>query len=148
MIGIILGSSSDLPVAQTGLDLLESLNIPHRVWTLSAHRTPDRLRQAVEDSPEIKVWVGFAGLAAHLCGAIAAHTIRPVIGVPIASGALMGQDALISMVQMPPGIPVGVVGIDNARNGLLLAAQILALSDPVVESALSSHREEGRAAYD
>ncbi|MBC8515091.1 5-(carboxyamino)imidazole ribonucleotide mutase [bacterium] len=147
MIGIILGSPSDLPVAQKGLDLLEELGIPHKMWTLSAHRTPDRLREVIEKSPQIKAWVGFAGLAAHLCGAMAAHTIVPVLGVPVPAGPLQGEDALLSMVQMPPGIPVGVVGIGNARNGVLLAAQILAITDPHVAATLQEHRKAGQEKY-
>ncbi|MCH7493323.1 5-(carboxyamino)imidazole ribonucleotide mutase [bacterium] len=147
MIGIIMGSESDRKVAEKGISLLESLGIPHRVWVLSAHRVPDKLAARMQDTPEVRVWVAFAGLAAHLAGVMASQTMRPVVGVPIAGKALGGVDALLSTVQMPPGTPVGVVGIDNAVNGVLQAARILALSDPSVLEALERHRQERRSAY-
>lgn len=147
MIGILLGSESDRKVAEKGISLLEAMGVPHQVWVLSAHRVPDKLVERVQGTPEVKVWVAFAGLAAHLAGVAAAHTLRPVVAVPIASKALGGMDALLSTTQMPPGTPVGVVGIDNAVNGVLQAARILAATDREVEAALERQRVERRGAY-
>ncbi len=147
MIGIVLGSPSDKSVADKGIAILEELNIPHKLFILSAHRTPDLLEKAINENKDIKVWIGFAGLAAHLCGVIASHTTKPVIGVPVASGSLAGMDSLLAMVQMPPGIPVGVVGINNAKNGMLLACQILGIEDSEISKKIKDQRMESRKKY-
>ena len=128
MIGIVLGSPSDKKIADKGIAILEELDIPHKLFILSAHRTPDLLEKAINENGDIKVWIGFAGLAAHLCGVIASHTTKPVIGVPV-EAKLGGIDSLLSIAQMPPGIPVAAVGIDNGKNAALLAIAILCLND-------------------
>ena len=147
MIGIVLGSPSDKKIADKGIAILEDLNIPHKLFILSAHRTPDLLEKAINENGDIKVWIGLAGLAAHLCGVIASHTTKPVIGVPVASGALAGMDSLLAMVQMPSGIPVGVVGINNAKNGMLLACQILGIEDSSISEKIKNQRLESRKKY-
>ncbi|MBD61403.1 5-(carboxyamino)imidazole ribonucleotide mutase [bacterium] len=147
MIGIVLGSPSDKKIADKGIAILEELDIPHKLFILSAHRTPDLLEKAINENGDIKVWIGFAGLAAHLCGVIASHTTKPVIGVPVASGALAGMDSLLAMVQMPSGIPVGVVGINNAKNGMLLACQILGIEDSSISEKIKNQRLESRKKY-
>ena len=147
MIGIVLGWPSDKKIADKGIAILEELDIPHKLFILSAHRTPDLLEKAINENGDIKVWIGFAGLAAHLCGVIASHTTKPVIGVPVASGALAGMDSLLAMVQMPSGIPVGVVGINNAKNGMLLACQILGIEDSSISEKIKNQRLESRKKY-
>ena len=124
--------------------LLEELDIGYEAVVSSAHRNPERTAAWAREAAGrgLKVIIAGAGLAAALPGVVAAHTRLPVIGVPIASGALNGVDALLSIVQMPPGIPVAAVGIDNARNAALLAAAILALDDPDVEAALERYRAQ------
>ena len=124
-VAIIMGSKSDQAVADTAIAVLEEHHIPYEVQVLSAHRNPAELDQYVtanEDS--VAVFIAIAGLSAALPGVIAAKTAKPVIGVPV-SGRLLGLDALLSMVQMPPGVPVGVVGVDNGKNAALLAIRIL-----------------------
>lgn len=141
-VAIIMGSPSDGPVMEKANALLEELGIGFESVVSSAHRNPERTaawaRQAAGRG--VRVIIAGAGLAAALPGVVAAHTTLPVIGVPIASGALNGVDALYSIVQMPPGIPVAAVGIDNARNAALLAASILALEDAEVAAALDRYR--------
>ncbi|MDD4769603.1 MAG: 5-(carboxyamino)imidazole ribonucleotide mutase, partial [Eubacteriales bacterium] len=112
------------------------------VRVLSAHRTPEACAEFVQaaEAAGTKVFIAAAGLAAHLPGVVAAYTRRPVIGVPLAAGPLQGQDALYSVVQMPPGVPVAAVGIDNSRNAALLAAEMLALSDSNIDAALVQYR--------
>lgn len=124
--------------------LLEELGIGYESVVSSAHRNPERTAAWARGAAGrgLKVVIAGAGLAAALPGVVAAHTRLPVIGVPIASGALNGVDALYSIVQMPPGIPVAAVGIDNARNAALFAAAILALDDPDVEAALERYRAQ------
>lgn len=144
LVGIIMGSSSDEPVMQKAAAILETLEIPYEMTVSSAHRKPgptsDYARTAAERG--LKVIIAGAGLSAALPGVQAAHTTLPVIGVPIASGALNGVDALYSIVQMPPGVPVASVGIDNARNAAVLAAQILALTDAGIRKNLEAYKKE------
>ncbi len=137
-VAIIMGSISDKPRLQGAVEVLEKLGIEFEMRALSAHRTPDKCVEYVRDAEQrgIKVFITAAGLAAHLPGVVAAHTRRPVIGLPIAAGPLNGQDALLSIVQMPPGIPVATVGIDNSRNAAILAAEIIAVSDSKVDEKL------------
>jgi 5-(carboxyamino)imidazole ribonucleotide mutase len=143
-VGIIMGSPSDEPVMAKASALLDELGIGHESIVSSAHRSPERTAAWARDAAGrgLQVLIAGAGMAAALPGVVAAHTILPVIGVPIASGALNGVDALYAIVQMPPGIPVATVGIDNARNAALLAAHILALGDDTVAEALTRYREQ------
>ncbi len=141
---VLLGSESDRPRIEAMGPLLERLGIPHRVEVASAHRQPERLRRlvAAAERSGVEVFVAVAGMAAHLPGVVASLTSRPVIGVPVAAGPLAGVDALLSMVQMPPGVPVATVAIGSAgaRNAAVLAARILALGDPEVAGRLSAYR--------
>ncbi|MCY3738563.1 MAG: 5-(carboxyamino)imidazole ribonucleotide mutase [Gemmatimonadaceae bacterium] len=143
-VGIIMGSRSDEPVMAKASVLLEELGIGSETVVSSAHRNPERTAAWAQDAAGrgLRVLIAGAGMAAALPGVVAAHTTLPVVGVPIASGALNGVDALYAIVQMPPGVPVATVGIDNARNAALLAAQILALEDRVVADALTRYREQ------
>ncbi|MBA3045193.1 MAG: 5-(carboxyamino)imidazole ribonucleotide mutase [Candidatus Thermoplasmatota archaeon] len=136
---IIMGSKSDLGVGQKALDTLRKLGISCEIKVASAHRTPKLVADLVENS-DAKVFIAIAGLAAALPGAIAAHTIRPVIGVPV-SGKV-NLDSILSIVQMPPGIPVAAVGLDRGENAGLLAAQIIAITDTEIEKKLLEHRKE------
>jgi phosphoribosylamine---glycine ligase len=130
---ILMGSDSDAPIMQAAVDLLRELEIPCEMTVASAHRSPARVMRLVEEAPGrgVRVFIVGAGAAAHLAGVVAAHTALPVIGVPIDSSALKGLDALLSTVQMPPGVPVATVSIGKpgATNAGVLAAQILALGD-------------------
>lgn len=130
-VGIIMGSDSDLPVMQAAADLLDELQVPFEITIVSAHRTPKRLYEYAASAEErgLKVIIAGAGGAAHLPGMAAAITPLPVIGVPVKSSALQGEDSLLSIVQMPPGVPVATVAINGARNAGILAAQMLAISD-------------------
>ena len=143
-VAIVMGSDSDLPKVQPAADKLKSLGIPFEVRVLSAHRTPDVAASfsATAEENGFGVIIAAAGKAAHLAGAIAANTILPVIGIPIKASALEGMDALLSTVQMPPGIPVATVAIDGAANAAVLAAQMLALSDDDVRARLGAMREK------
>ena len=144
LIGIVMGSESDREVMTLTAGILEDLGIPYEVNVMSAHRTPDRVKKYASTASErgLKVLIAGAGLAAHLAGAIAAHTILPVIGVPLAAGPLNGMDSLLSTVQMPKGIPVATVAIGShgATNAAYLAAQILALEDDAVAAKLRKLR--------
>lgn len=139
-VAIVLGSDSDWPEIEPGYRMLAELGLKAEVEVISAHRAPDRLREYVisAENRGIRVFIAAAGMSAALPGAIAAHTIRPVIGIPVASGALQGIDSLLSMVQMPPGVPVATVAIGSAgaRNAAVLAAQMLALQDPATAEGL------------
>lgn len=150
MVAIITGSPSDLPIVEKAKAMLDSLKVPCEVKVLSAHRTPDLVMEYVKGAPDrgVQVIIACAGMAAHLAGAVAAHTLLPVIGVPIAAGALNGLDALLSTVQMPPGIPVATVGVDGAKNGAVLAARILALTHPEIRSALADALAQERKRYE
>ena len=149
-VGILTGSPSDLPVVKKAKETLEALGVGCELKVLSAHRTPERVMSYVTtaEARGIEVLIACAGMAAHLAGVVAAHTLLPVIGVPLASGALQGVDALLATVQMPPGIPVATVGIDGAKNAGYLAARIVALRDDKVRKALEADLEEQRKRYD
>ena len=142
VVGIIMGSASDDPTMQKAAAILDDLGIPYDVTVCSAHRNPGRTAEyaSTAEANGRKVIIAGAGLAAALPGVLAAHTTLPIIGVPCASGALNGLDALYAIVQMPPGVPVACVGIDNARNAAVLAAQILALSDEEVRERLKEYK--------
>lgn len=150
VVAILTGSPSDLAIVLKGRDVLDSLNIPSDVRVLSAHRTPRETAQyiAAAEKAGVEVFIACAGMAAHLAGVVAAHTIRPVIGVPIASGALQGLDALLATVQMPPGVPVATVGIDGAKNAAFLAARIVSLTHPEVRQRLLDQLEADKKRYD
>lgn len=150
LVAILTGSPNDLAVVLKGRAVLDGLGIPSDVRVLSAHRTP---RETVEyvaaaEKQGVEVFIACAGMAAHLAGVVAAHTTRPVIGVPIASGALQGVDALLATVQMPPGVPVAAVGIDATKNAALLAARIISLSRPELRQRLLDQLEESKKRYD
>ncbi len=142
-VAIIMGSKSDLPTMKPAADVLKSLGLRVSVRVLSAHRTPEQTAAFVREAARTgtKVFICGAGGAAHLAGAVAAHTTRPVIGVPIASGSLQGMDALLSTSMMPPGIPVATVAIGGAENAGLLAAQIAAVSDEELSKRVVAERE-------
>ena len=139
---LILGSDSDLPIAEKAIAVLKKLDMPYEAHIMSAHRTPERtaaFAKAAEDEGFGAV-IAFAGKAAHLAGVIAAHTTLPVIGVPIKGSDLGGLDALLSTVQMPSGIPVATVAIDGGANAAWLAARILAAGDPELGAKLREER--------
>lgn len=144
LVGILMGSESDKEVMKLTAEILGDLEIPCEVNIMSAHRTPDKVKDYASSASEkgLKVLIAGAGLAAHLAGAVAAHTILPVIGVPLAAGPLNGMDSLLSTVQMPKGIPVATVAIGShgARNAAYLAAQIIALENPEVAARLKELR--------
>ena len=131
LVSIIMGSTSDLPVMEKAAQLLDSMDVPFEINALSAHRTPDEVATFAREAEGrgIKVILAGAGMAAALPGVIAAHTTLPVIGIPI-KGMLDGLDAMLSIIQMPPGIPVATVGVNAAKNAAILAVSILALSNP------------------
>ena len=141
-VGIIMGSDSDLPIVQKGIDMLKSLEIPYEVHIYSAHRTPVEARDFALNARanDFGVLICAAGMAAHLAGAIAANTTLPVIGIPCKSSVLDGMDALLSTVQMPTGIPVATVAINGGANAALLAAQILAVTDCDLAAKLDAKR--------
>ena len=142
LVSIIMGSTSDLPIMEKAAARLDALGIPFEMLALSAHRTPREVEEFATTAKErgVKVIIGAAGMAAHLCGVIASMTSIPVIGVPI-KASLEGVDALYSMVQMPPGIPVATVGINAAENAALLAVQMLATSDEELYRRLEAYKE-------
>jgi 5-(carboxyamino)imidazole ribonucleotide mutase len=137
-VGILVGSESDLPVLEKCTARLEEYGIGYELEVLSAHRTPEAVAEYVSSAPGrgIRVFICAAGMAAHLAGAVAARTNLPVIGIPLAAGTLGGFDALLSTVQMPSGVPVATVAVNGAANAAVLAAQILALSDPELAKRL------------
>ncbi len=137
-IGILVGSKSDLPVMEKCTNRLDDLGIDYELEVRSAHRNPDDVAEYVASAPGrgVKVFICAAGMAAHLAGAVAARTNFPVIGIPIAAGTLGGFDALLATVQMPSGVPVATVAVNGAANAAVLAAQILALSDPELAERL------------
>jgi 5-(carboxyamino)imidazole ribonucleotide mutase len=141
-VAIIAGSKSDQPITDEAAKILTELGIPNEVRFLSAHRNPEGLKDYVTKS-EARVFIAVAGLAAHLPGVIASMGLRPVIGVPV-NVKLNGLDSLLSIVQMPPGVPVACVGVDNAKNAGILAAEILALSDPAIAQKLTEMRAAWR----
>jgi len=142
-VSIIMGSISDLPVMKKAAQFLDEMQIPFEINALSAHRTPDDVERFAKGAKEhgVKVIIAAAGMAAHLCGVIASMTTLPVIGVPI-NASLDGMDALLAIVQMPPGIPVATVGINSSLNAAILSAQILALSDETIQKRLIAYKED------
>ena len=144
-VAVLMGSKSDLPVIEKTLDVLKSLQVPFEVRITSAHRTPDVTHAYVKDADQrgCSVFIAAAGLAAHLAGAVAGLTLKPVIGIPLDAGPLQGMDALLSTVQMPGGIPVAsvAVGSAGAKNAAYLAAQILSLSDPELAARVKAERQ-------
>ncbi len=144
MIGIIMGSTTDMPVMEKAVDVLKRFDVAHEVKIVSAHRTPDLMREYAMSARTrgLKVIIAGAGGAAHLPGMTAAWTTLPVIGVPVANGALQGQDALLSIVQMPRGVPVATVAIDNSTNAAFLALRILAAFDPKLAERLEQEQRE------
>jgi 5-(carboxyamino)imidazole ribonucleotide mutase len=149
-VAVLMGSDSDLPVMQSAVEVLDLFGVPREVRITSAHRTPAATQAYVRDAEArgCAVFIAAAGLAAHLAGAVAAHTVKPVIGVPLDAGPLSGMDALLSTVQMPAGVPVACVAIGKtgARNAAWLAVQILALSDPALAARLREEREKNAQA--
>jgi phosphoribosylaminoimidazole carboxylase PurE protein len=145
LVGVVMGSASDAEVMQGCRDLLKGLEVPYEINVLSAHRMPDRTREYAVSAADrgIEVIIAGAGWAAHLAGYIAAHTTLPVIGVPIDSSPLKGMDALLSTVQMPPGIPVATVAVGSggAKNAAVLAVQILSLKYPPILESLKKYRK-------
>jgi phosphoribosylaminoimidazole carboxylase PurE protein len=142
---ILMGSDSDLPLMKAAGDVLDQLRVSWEMTVASAHRSPDRVERLVQEAPRrgVKVFIVGAGAAAHLAGVIAARTTRPVIGVPIDSSPLGGFDALLSTVQMPPGVPVATVSVgkSGASNAAVLAAQILALADADLDRRLTAYKQ-------
>lgn len=142
-VGIIMGSDSDLPVMQAAADQLSDFGIAYEMTIVSAHRTPQRLYEYSQTAIErgLKVIVAGAGGAAHLPGMVAAITSLPVIGVPVKSSALSGEDSLLSIVQMPPGVPVATVAINGAKNAGILAAQILGTADSAIAKQVADYKQ-------
>ena len=143
-VGIVMGSTSDLPVVQKAIDVLQSYGVGVEVRVLSAHRCPNEARDFAASAREsgFSVLIAAAGMAAHLAGALAANTTLPVIGIPCKSANLDGMDALLSTVMMPSGIPVATVAIDGAKNAALLAIQILAVTDAGLAEKLAAARKK------
>ncbi len=143
-IGIIMGSASDAPIAKKAITICKEFGVDYEVIVASAHRTPDVVKTFITIMEErgVGAFIALAGLAAHLPGVVASHTVKPVIGVPIASAPLQGQDALLAIVQMPPGIPVATVGINRAENAALLAMQILATQHKSLEEKHKAYRKQ------
>jgi phosphoribosylamine--glycine ligase len=143
---ILMGSDSDAPVMQGAVDVLKEFGISHEMTVASAHRSPERVTRLVSEAPGrgVKVFIIGAGAAAHLAGVVAAHSCLPVIGVPIDSSALKGWDALLSTVQMPPGVPVATVSIGKpgATNAGVLAAQILGVADAAMAQKLVAYKKK------
>ena len=141
-VGIIVGSRSDIEVAQRAAAVLEELEVEAEIRVISAHRAPDLLGRFVASAPDrgIRVFIAIAGLAAHLPGVVASQTTLPVIGVAMPGGVADGLDALLAIVQMPKGVPVAAVGVGNGENAALLAAQILAVGDVALGSRLAARR--------
>ena len=146
-VAILMGSQSDLETMRPAADVLQRLGLRVAVRVLSAHRTPAEVAAFVGESSTggTKVFICGAGGAAHLAGVVAAHTTRPVIGVPIASSSLQGFDALLSTAMMPPGVPVATVAVGGAENAGLLAAQMIALQDGALAARVSAEREARRS---
>ncbi|HAU32468.1 MAG: N5-carboxyaminoimidazole ribonucleotide mutase [Desulfotomaculum sp. 46_296] len=143
LVGIVVGSESDLPVVKEACEILDFLGIIHELVVSSAHRTPRKTVEYASSAAErgLAVIIAAAGGAAHLPGVIAAYTTLPVIGLPISSGALNGLDALFSIVQMPSGVPVATVAINGAKNAALLAGQIIGISDLSIREKIKQYKE-------
>lgn len=146
-VGIVMGSTSDLPVVEKAIAVLQEYGVPMEVRVLSAHRCPDEAREFAASAREsgFSVLIAAAGMAAHLAGALAANTTLPVIGIPCRSANLDGMDALLSTVMMPSGIPVATVAVDGAKNAALLAIQIMAVSDEELAQKLDRARAAEKA---
>ena len=144
LIGIVMGSESDWPVMEGGARILMEFGVPFETRVLSAHRTPDTAKTYAEEAHTrgIKVLIAGAGMAAHLAGVLAGCSSLPVIGVPIASGALQGIDALLATVQMPSGVPVATVAIGGSKNAAVLAIQILATGDNDLHKKMAAYKKE------
>lgn len=144
LVAVVMGSESDRPTMQLAADILNSMGVSNDVVVMSAHRTPEKVREYAATAQEkgIRLFIAGAGMAAHLPGVIAAWTTLPVIGVPLPAGELRGQDALYSMVQMPAGVPVATFGIGNsgARNAAYFAASVLALTDETIRAKYEEFR--------
>jgi phosphoribosylaminoimidazole carboxylase PurE protein len=147
LVGVIMGSDSDLEVMRPAAEALGELGVPYEVRVISAHRTPEEMAEYARAAAGrgLRVIVAGAGGAAHLPGMVAAHTVLPVIGVPVRGRSLDGLDSLLSIVQMPRGVPVATVAIDGGLNAGLLAARILATSDPDLAARLTAYRDAQRA---
>lgn len=143
-VAVIMGSASDLPIAEKAIEQLESLNVPYEVHVFSAHRTPSEAMgfASKADDNGIAAIIAVAGKAAHLAGVLASHTTIPVIGIPAQGSDLGGMDALLSTVQMPPGIPVATMAINGGKNAAIFAAQILSLSEPGLKEKLKTLRSD------
>lgn len=142
-IAVVMGSKSDYPKLEKGIELLEKFGIEVSARALSAHRTPNQLMNFLKEiENDTDVIIGAAGKAAHLPGVIASHTLIPVIGLPIKSSTMDGLDSLLSIVQMPQGIPVATVTIDSGVNAALMAAQIMSIKYPVIKEQLKNYRKE------
>ena len=146
VVTIVMGSKSDYETVLPAYEILRKLGVDAEMKVMSAHRTPDEVAEFAKNAAEsgVKVIVAAAGKAAHLAGFIAAHTVLPVIGLPVKSSTLDGLDSLLSVVQMPNGVPVATVAINGAQNAGILAAQMLALSDAALANRLVAHRERMR----
>jgi 5-(carboxyamino)imidazole ribonucleotide mutase len=144
LVGILMGSESDLPIMEKAAEVLKGMGIPYEVEISSAHRLPEKTAHYAKTARKrgIEVLIAGAGMAAHLAGALASRTTLPVIGVPIRSSALNGADALYSTVQMPPGVPVATVGIDGAENAAYLACEILSIKYPEIAKKLEDFRSK------
>lgn len=144
VVGVIMGSDSDLPVLGGAVDVLDRFGVPHEVRVVSAHRSPQAMLRYASTARErgLRVIIAGAGGAAHLPGMVASATILPVIGVPVGLARLDGLDSLLSIVSMPAGVPVATVGVDNAANAGILAVRMLALADPTLADRLDDHAAE------
>ena len=147
-VAVVMGSASDLPVAEKAVAVLQEYEVPVEVRVLSAHRCPDEAREFAASAREsgFSCLIAAAGMAAHLAGALAANCTLPVIGIPCGGGAFSGMDALLATVQMPSGIPVATVAVDGAKNAALLAIQILAVTDEALARKLGEARQREKAA--
>jgi 5-(carboxyamino)imidazole ribonucleotide mutase len=149
LVGILTGSPNDLPTVVKVRDTLTELGIASEIVVASAHRTPDKVLAYLDRAHKegVQVLIGCAGVAAHLTGVIAGHTRLPVIGLPLSGGVMSGLDALLSTVQMPPGVPVATVAVDGSKNAAMLAARILALKFPEINDSLDATAKRERARY-
>lgn len=147
-VAVVMGSASDLPVAEKAVAVLQEYEVPVEVRVLSAHRCPDEAREFAASAREsgFSCLIAAAGMAAHLAGALAANCTLPVIGIPCGGGAFSGMDALLATVQMPGGIPVATVAVDGGKNAALLAVQILAVTDEALARKLGEARQREKAA--
>ena len=147
-VAIIMGSDSDLPIVEASFAILDSFGVNYTKNVMSAHRTPHEVMELIKNSENngCKVFIAAAGMAAHLAGAVAAHSTRPVIGIPIESGGMGGMDSLLSTAMMPPGVPVATVAVGKAgaKNSAILAVQILATSDDDLAAKLSEYKSNMR----